>query len=85
MKNIMYRIFIYYENNKILKLETYNSFVELLLDDKYSTIDILINSFQISEELYKKLIFLQRENFYFFKNYSVSEFIKKFGLEEVII
>ena len=80
-----YRIFIYHENNKIIKLEIYDSLLEFMINDDHSTIDILINSFPISESIYKKIQLIQKENFLFFKNYSTHEFIKKFGLEEVMV
>ena len=80
-----YRIFIYHENEKILKLEIYDSLFEFITNENYSTIDILINSFTISESIYKKIQLIQKENFLFFKNYSIHEFIKKFGLEEVMV
>ena len=80
-----YKIFIYHENNKILKLEIYDSLLEFIAHDEYSTIDILINSFPISKSIYDLLLSLKKENFYFFKNYSTQDFIKKFGLEEVMV
>lgn len=83
MKVSRYRIYLMYESDKIIDFAIYDSFYEFIAD--HNTLDAINYSFAIDEELYRHLISLQKTNNYFYRHYSLHEFVDKFGLEEVLV
>lgn len=78
-----YRLYLFYENNKIIDFAVYDSLYEFIVD--HNTLDALNYSFLIDEKLYYNLLMLQKVHEGFYRNYSLNDFITKFGLEEVIV
>lgn len=72
-----------YEGDKIIDFSVYDSLYEFIID--HNTFDAIKYSFNIDEKLYNHLLVFQKENDNFFRNYSLKDFVAKFGLEEVLV
>lgn len=83
MRASRYRIYLMHEGNKIIDFAIYDSLYEFIAD--HNTLDAINYSFSINEELYHYLTSLQKMNNYFYRHYSLHEFVDKFGLEEVLV
>jgi hypothetical protein len=55
MKQNNYKLFFIKENNKIKHLDVYDNFCEFIFMEDYSTIDIIINSYNINKKLYSQI------------------------------
>jgi hypothetical protein len=55
MKQNNYKLFFIKENNKIKHLDVYDNFCEFIFMEDYSTIDIIINSYNINKKLYNQI------------------------------
>lgn len=55
MKQSNYKLFFLKENNKIKHLDVYDNFCEFIFMEDYSTIDIIINSYNINKKLYNQI------------------------------
>ena len=78
-----YRIYLIHDNNKIIDFAVYDSLYEFITN--HVTIDVINYSFFINEKLYHYFVSLKKENDYFYRNYSLKDFIAKFGLEEMLV
>lgn len=82
MKN-KYKIFFIKENNKIKHIDVYDSFCEFILTDECSTLDVMNNSYTITEEIYNKIEKMKKE--FDLKKLSVKEFNDILQHEEIMI
>lgn len=82
MKN-KYKIFFIKENNKIKHIDVYDSFCEFILTDDCSTLDVMNNSYVITEEIYNKIEKMKKE--FDLKKLSVKEFNDILQHEEIMI
>ena len=82
MKN-KYKIFFIKENNKIKHIDVYDSFCEFILTDDCSTLDVMNNSYVITEEIYNKIEKMKKE--FDLKKLSIKEFNDILQHEEIMI
>ena len=82
MKN-KYKIFFIKENNKIKHIDVYDSFCEFILTDDCSVIEVMNNSYVITEEIYNKIEKMKKE--FDLKKLSIKEFNDILQHEEIMI
>ena len=82
MKN-QYKLFFIKENNKIKHINAYDSFCEFILTDDHSVLDVMNNSYTISEDIYRKIEKIKKE--FDLKSLSIREFNDLLHHEEIMI